>query len=137
MSRAEREELHEARRDTELRTLERRSYDYLYQSKPGGFTSAIQAIEPYLARPRAIQSAWLYLYLAAAYGQKHAYEQERHNLDAAEDAKREAINAVRQALRLDQGTRPILQQLYLGADPNENDLASLKDDPALNELLGT
>jgi hypothetical protein len=136
LSRAEREEQHEALKEADLRALERRAYEYLYQPKPGGFTSAIQSIEGYLRRPRAVQSAWLCLYLAAAYGQKHAWDQQHGTPEEVEQARENAVRAVRQALELDPGTRPILQQLYRGTDPNEDDLVTLQGEETLEQLLG-
>jgi hypothetical protein len=139
LSRAERDEevqRREAERDSELRALERRAYDFLYEAPPGGFTRAIEAIESYHAGRGSLQSPWLWLYLAAAYGQKHRFEMERDRRAEADEARDRARAAVAQALKLDSGTKPILQQLYRGNDAGENDLASLRGDPRLDELLG-
>ena len=138
LTRAEREEAvrkREVEKDDELRILERRVYDYLYQAPPGGFTRAIEAIEAYHGKPGSLRSAWLWTYLACAYGQKHASEKKRTGQD--DPTLRERVReAVVQALSLDAGVRPILEQVYRGADPNEDDLASLKPDEQLERLLG-
>lgn len=138
LSRAEREEeirKREAERNAELSALERQEYNHLYEAPPGGFTRAIEAIEAYYGKQGSLQSAWLWLYLAAAYGQKHRYCDRQGHQEEAEQARNRARDAVERALSLDPGTKPILQQLYQGDDPNENDLASLRGDPRLEELL--
>jgi hypothetical protein len=139
LSRAEREE--EVRKrlvedEVELRAVERQAYERLYEGPPGGFTRAIEVIETYHNKPGSLRSPWLWVYLAAAYGQKHSYETTAGHLESAQTAKEHAIPAVEEALRLGAETRPILQQLYRGSDPNENDLASLQGDERLDTLLG-
>lgn len=136
LSRSEREELVQSRQvehEAALRSLERQAYDLLYE--PGGYTRAIELIEKYLSSPNALPSPWLWLYLAAAYGQRHADEIKNGNIDAANATKEKVIHAVQEALRLNPGTKPILQQLYEGKSPGEDDLVSLKGDPRLDELL--
>src|SRR5712691_3497516 len=100
LSRAEREEAvqqREVEREAALRALEQRAYDFLYQSPPGGYTRAIEAIE---AQPRSLRTPWLWLYLASAYGQRHAEEQKAGNEDAARVTREKVVEAVREALRL-------------------------------------
>jgi hypothetical protein len=138
LSRAEREEevkRREAERDAEVEALERRAYDYLYEAPPGGFTRAIEAIEAYHAGRGSRQSPWLWVYLAAAYGQKHRYELSQQRPAAAEEVRTQVYAAVKQALELDSRTKRTLQQLYAGEDGGENDLASLKPDERLDAWL--
>lgn len=129
--RAEREEESQGR-EAALRALEGQVYDSLYQ--PGGFGRAIEDIQAYQGKPGALPSPRLWLYLASAYGQKHAAER---GLDdaSADEARRKAVEAAREALRLDPGQAGVLRQLYEGQDPREDDLASLKPDATLDELL--
>jgi hypothetical protein len=139
LTRAEREEEVQRRqveREAELHSTERRAYDALYQKPPGGYTRAIEAIETYHAKRDSLRSPWLWAYLAAAYGQKHADEKKENNADGMTAAKDKAVAAVEEALRLGAETRPLLVALFRGADPNENDLASLQDDGRMKELLG-
>ena len=139
LSRAEREEQvqkREVEKEAALRALERQAYDFLYQASPGGYTRAIDAIETHHATPGSLRSAWLWLYLASAYGQRHADETNAGNKTAADATREKAVLAVQEALRLNPGTRPILEQLYRGKDVNENDLATLKPDPRLEAALG-
>jgi hypothetical protein len=137
LSRAEREEeikKLEVEKEADLRIVEQAAYEALYESPPNGFRRAIEIIEAY-HKPGSLRSAWLWLYLAAAYGQSHAFHQSAGNQAEADAAKEKAVGAVQEALRLNPGTQPILAQLYLGKDPNENDLQSLKGDPRLDKLL--
>jgi hypothetical protein len=119
-----------------LRALEAQTYANLYEPRPGGFTRAIQAIDDHISQPQAVTSPQLWLYRAAAYGQKHAFEKSRHNEQQSREARDAVVASVREALRRDPGTRPILKQLYEGKDERENDLYTLKGDPELEELLG-
>jgi hypothetical protein len=142
LSRAEREEHtrqlraeRQVEEEAELRALERRAYDHLYEPEPGGFTRAIEAIEAYQNKRDALPSPWLWLYLAAAYGQKHRFEQEQDRREEAERAREKARVAAQNAVNMNPSTRPILERLYRGIDPNENDLASLQRDDVLDQLL--
>ena len=116
-----------------LRALEDRAYQYLYEPPPGGYTRAINEIEAHHAKEGAPRSGELWMYLASAYGQRHADETREGNERAAQATKERAIAAVREALTLNPSTRPILEQMYRTTDASENDLATLR--PALDEVL--
>jgi tetratricopeptide (TPR) repeat protein len=108
--------------------------------KPRGFEDSIKAGEELLTLPDAAQDAWAHLWLAAAYGQKHAsLRTGSAAADTAEQSKqrKRAVEEVRKALEIDPGVKPILQGLY---DPqyrigNDDDLDSLRPDPDLDALL--
>lgn len=139
LSRAERDEedqRREVEEERDMRAVQSDAYEALYQGAPGGFTRAIDLIEKYHDKPGSLRSGWLWTYLAAAYGQKHKYEKDAGHSDAANAVKQKAVTAVEEALRLDPGTKPVLQQIYRGSDENENDLKTLQGDERLDQLLG-
>ncbi|MEQ1727133.1 MAG: hypothetical protein ABL982_02030 [Vicinamibacterales bacterium] len=138
LSRAESEEAarkQQAADQAELNAILRQAYGALYEAPPMGFAKTISTIEGYHEKPGSRRTPWLWTYLAAAYGQKHAYESSAGHGDVAELARTRAVEAVDEALRLGSETRPILEQLYHGRDAGENDLASLRGDSRLDELL--
>ena len=138
LSRAEREEqMHkeEAELQSDLKALQRRAYDYLYQPEPGGFTRAIEELEAYQNKPGSTPNGTLSMYLAAAYGQKHAFEKGLGHADKLQELRDGAVSAVREALRLAPDTRPIIEQLYRGKHETENDLSTLHPDEELEALL--
>jgi len=137
LSRAEREEevrKREVEKDAALRAVEGAAYTALYEPEPAGFTRAIEMIEQHLAKPGARASGQLYLQLASAYGQKHAFVKKTEGNDAALKLVPKVVDAVGETLRRSPELRPTLVQLYRGDDPKEDDLATLK--PSLDELLG-
>jgi hypothetical protein len=138
LTRAEREELSQKRaieQQEELRTLSKQVYGDLYEVPPGGFMRAIDAVEKYHSAPGSQRSPWLWMYLAAAYGQKHAYDTGKGDEAGALRARDGARKAVREALASGPEALSILQQLYRGDVPGEDDLVTLKGDSVLDELL--
>jgi len=116
----------------------------LYEPSPTGFEKAIGMIEQLDEKSR---SAAVEIYLAAAYGQKYAYD--RDKLKAAEDVLKSdrdhALNAVRRALQLDSASKVTLQFLWNPKDESkmkdeslaiEDDLEDFFNDPDFKALLG-
>jgi len=120
----------------ELRDVERKAYDHLYEAAPEGFENAISTIRNYLGKPGSRESGWLWTYLAAAYGQKYSYEKQQGRDRDALITGGLAVDAVKKAVSLDPGSKDILGRLLSGDDPSENDLADLKDNAELKRLLG-
>lgn len=139
LSRAEREEAvrkKEAEIEAQLGSVATQAYAALYEAPPEGFERAIKLLESYLDKPTAMKTPMLFVYLASAYGQKHAYLLAANRRVEADAIKEKAIAAVEDALRRGPETKGLLMQLYRGADPSENDLVSLQGDGRLEELLG-
>lgn len=108
----------------------------------GGYDEAI-AMGLRLAKdPGARKASRLWLYLASAYGQRHAalIGASPQDQDAIAKARQGALEAVQEALRLDRANN--LEDLRKVWDPNaakpaeENDLESLYDDSEFRVLLG-
>lgn len=113
----------------------------LYLEPPEGFDGAIQAGESFLGQeghPKD-EDGNIFAYLACAYGQRYAYRKaNKASTGELEQLKKAVIDNVREALkRAADEWRPKLRQF---ANPpvgsRDDDLASLKDDPQLRELLG-
>jgi hypothetical protein len=114
-------------------------YNALYDPAPQGFARAIDKGEA-LARDRegGPKSASLHLWLAAAYGQKYAFEK---NQNASEDVlapiRAKALAEAKAAIDIDRAVRPTLQALWNPAPGAEDDdLAVFKDDAEFRTLLG-
>jgi hypothetical protein len=143
LSHAEREEeaqKREIEKEKERRALEERAYEDLYQPPPVGFSRVIESIEAHRDKPGAVMTPHLWLYLASAYGQKHAAEHpggeaQARDAQLADDTRQKAVAAAREAARLDPTTVRTIKLLYEGKDEQENDLASLKPDPDLDALV--
>jgi hypothetical protein len=110
-----------------------------------GYDDSITAGEQLLNDPTAASDAWNHLWLAAAYGQKHAAEKAAAGANptaaqqnALEGLRARAVAEASRAVELDAGVKPILRGLY---DPrfrigNDDDLDSLRPDNTLDSLLG-
>jgi hypothetical protein len=97
-----------------------------------------------LAGPEPAQDAWVHVWLASAYGQKHATEKAaagekptEEQTTALADLRSRAVEQVKKALELDPGVKPVLRGLY---DPahrigNDDDLDSLRPDKDLDSML--
>jgi hypothetical protein len=76
------------------------------------------------------------MYLACAYGQRHAYERPVKGSETDSMLRERVRNAANRAIQLNSGARNILIQTYKGGNPGEDDLASLKPDEVLEKILG-
>jgi hypothetical protein len=110
----------------------------------GGHDTAIAIGEGLVAnfKEAAQMSGRLWLYLASAYGQRHAFQKDDPTIDdeAREETHQKVLEAVRKALQIDPAAnRPILQLLWdkncKTKPPDENDLESLYEDNVLKDLL--
>jgi hypothetical protein len=107
----------------------------------GGYDEAIDIGKRLADDPEAKKSSRLWLYLASAYGQRHAalLGATPRDKEAVAAARQGALEAVQEALRLDRAKNE--EDLRKVWDPNaakpaeENDLESLYDDSAFVALL--
>lgn len=109
-----------------------------------GYDDAIAAGEQLLAGPEPSPDPWVHLWLAAAYGQKHAVEKAAAGAAPSEAQNQEldklrsrAVEEVKKALDLDPKIKGTVRGLY---DPayrigNDDDLDSLRPDEALDSML--
>ena len=114
-------------------------YHALYEPPPGGFQKAISVGEELLRRPGQEKNAMLHAWLAAAYGQQHAYEQSRGASEAElQSIKNKVVREINTAIAAEPRTRDLLRSLWK-PQPNaeDRDLESFPpDDPDLTRLLG-
>jgi len=116
----------------------------LYDQRPQGFERAIRYAREYLdrfvegVREPAQVDANLYAYLAAALGQKYAWDKSKHGGRDADVLARRALEAAGAAIELEPAWRDTLRALaYPAPGSDEDDLAALaKDSPELRQLLG-
>jgi hypothetical protein len=112
----------------------------LYMDPPESFDRTIQSGESFLSQeghPKP-DDGNVFAYLACAYGQKYAHllanKATKEQLDAA---RQKVLSSVQAALERSPEWKPRLRQF---ANPpvgsNDDDLAALKDDPDLRQLLG-
>lgn len=118
----------------ELLKVEHAAFNSLFREPPEGFNNAISAIAAYQGKPGALQSPNLWLYLACAYGQKHGH-MKNADADAAAEARKSAIDAVSRTLQMRPGMRDLIQTSYEGKNLDQDDLASLKPDEELEQML--
>ena len=104
----------------------------LYRPKPQGFTEAIRLAENQLRLESTNSSdlGKLYGYLACAYGQKYAFEQDnRENATVLRQTADQAYDAAAKMIEHDPSRRSWLRALFDEKDPNfiksENDLVAL------------
>ncbi|MBR0715069.1 M48 family metallopeptidase [Bradyrhizobium liaoningense] len=109
----------------------------LYEDPPEGFRKAIRIGQRLAQQPSAATNGNLHVWLACAYGQQHAYEQAHQNPTLADEARKNVVQEVEAALKVDPAAKALLYSLWQPA-PNsqENDLASISNgDPDLLRLL--
>ena len=102
---------------------------YLYTDPPGGFQTSLNYLDKALAMPTGSR-ARLYFYQAAANGQRYKWLTEiQADETRREEARKNALNAAKQAVTLDLGMRDRLWDI--ARDPNavDNDLSVLANDP--------
>jgi hypothetical protein len=111
------------------------TYVALYQPEPDGFTQAIFYGTAYIAEPTNLPSAVIWVNPAAAYGQQARWIKAHDgHIDAL--VRSRALDAAREAIRLDPGEKAFLASLLQGDRPGEDDLAVFKDDNEFRQLLG-
>jgi hypothetical protein len=99
----------------------------------GGYERSIAIGEALLNRPIAASEPWIHIWLACAYGQKHAAlkrQQPPAQTTEIDAVRQKAVQEVDRALTLDPGLKPTVRGL-LDPAAADNDLASLADDPTL------
>lgn len=113
----------------------------LYDKAPGGFTRTIELARGFLERSRGAQDprdADLYGYLACAYGQQYRWAAaEQASAAELQEIRDRAVAAVSRALALDPQWKPRLRKLA-APEPgsSEDDLAALRNDEELKQILG-
>ncbi len=111
----------------------------LYQPPPGGYEQAIREARAFLRNPANERNATIWMYLACAYGQKHADLQMTATGAELGRLAQGAIDAVRRARRYDPDLKDAMRALWDPNDENhiegENDLQSFHDNARLRELF--
>lgn len=107
--------------------------------EPDGYDETIKLSAAAPSEARELADYWFYL--AAAFGQKHAATRAR-DPDSPEllGLRDNVLDCARRAIALDAGARQRLRELAFPATsthPQDDDLQSLSDDPAIRELLGS
>jgi hypothetical protein len=128
--------------ETKLLYYERLTYTALYEPEPTGFLKAIGYARRYLKEEPQRTSGRLFVNLACAFGQQYDWEKKHDNrAQALKEIRQSALDAVREALRLDPGSKNVLKLVW---DPKaskmsdeENDLEVFYEDPEFQALLGT
>jgi hypothetical protein len=127
-------------------------YLNLYKYSQEGFRKAIAKLEELLKSDAQKTNPALWTYLAAAHGQAYAWEDEhRQNSDPKKreilaEHRDRALQAVKEALKLGDAWKPILQVMWdknhqikkqNGMGKDEDDLEVFYDDKEFRELLGS
>lgn len=111
---------------------------YLYEAPPNGFEKALELGKTLEASSTLPHTSWLYVLLAAAFGQKYRFLNTPDSPEAKE-ARSEALRYVKKALDADSRWKALLQQLWdpttFKSDPTDNDLELFKNDPDFKALL--
>ncbi|MBI1903734.1 MAG: hypothetical protein HYS13_21740 [Planctomycetia bacterium] len=115
------------------------TFNSLYEPPPDGFVRAIQHGLDFLQRLG--DDARIHMYIAAAYGQKHRWNQEQGApQDIVQQDRAKSLEHARKAVQLDPSTKLVLRELWdpssPGKDPAENDLERFYGDPEFTALLG-
>ncbi|GLH75722.1 hypothetical protein SSBR45G_06300 [Bradyrhizobium sp. SSBR45G] len=126
--------------DPEL--LRRDLFVSLYLRPPDSFNRAIQIAARLLALPSGMNDPRVYLWLAAAQGQRAAYYKERDH-DEYDEAYADALNAVRKVVELEpdpagscrRALRGMLDPAREGTPAEDNDLEIFKGDPEFEKLI--
>lgn len=98
---------------------------------PDGFTDASKYGEEYVRDHRNLPSAEMWMNLACAYGQQAKATSDPNQLSTIRE---KALEAVRNAVKLDPNTVQTLREQLLGQPP-ENDLAAFSNDPEFRQAL--
>ena len=122
--------------DPDLRRKIHESLTYvaLHQPEPDGFTQAIFYGQDYTAVTSNLPSAVICVNLAAAYGQQARWTKP-HDGHVDPPVRSQALNAAREAIKLDPSQKAFLASLLRGDREGEDDLAVFKDDEEFRELL--
>lgn len=111
----------------------------LHRPPPGGYERAIREARAFLRDPANERNGTIWMYLARAYGQKHAALQASAPSVELRRLAQNALEAVRRARREEPDLKDAMRALW---DPNdeshiegENDLQSFYDDPRLRDLF--
>jgi hypothetical protein len=110
-------------------------FNALYLPAPGGFEKAIEVGE---AVEREKRTASLEAYLASAYGQKYAWEQDLGGTpESLSRSRSEAFSHAQRAIELDATWRDVLRA-FLDPRPGalDDDLAAFRNDPEFRKLVG-
>ncbi len=126
--------------DTRRKIFESLTYLLLYEPSPRGFTEAIACGETYTTDTRNLPSATVWINLAAAWGQRAAWESERNGGQIDRTVAEKAFNAIQESIRLDPGAKDFLAGL-MNPSPQqqaagENDLIAFRNEPRFRALLG-
>lgn len=115
------------------------AYVSLYLKPPKGFETSIYYGEKAVSQPNHAGNVWLWVNLAAAYGQQATFIKEKGDSPESFSAARSnALRAIRQALSLDVHTLATFQKLIQKNFPKpveENDLEVFENDPEFRKLL--
>jgi hypothetical protein len=106
----------------------------------GRYERSVAIGEQLLNRPVAAREPWIHIWLACAYGQKHAALKQQTPPAGTSDidsARNKVVQEVDRALTLDPTLKSYLRTLYDPAQTKngDNDLTSLYPDPAIDKLL--
>ena len=125
---------------------EQLSYNYLYQAPPDGYTKALRLALKFIDEEGPDSSARIWANLAFAYGQQfewvsdHEKDEEKKSSLLAQ-SRRNALDAINQALRLEPRMIGVLRMVWDPNDPTkisaeEDDLEVFHDDEEFKKLLG-
>ena len=106
----------------------------------GRYDRSIAIGEQLLSRPVAAREPWIHVWLACAYGQRHAALKRQSPPAAAADidaVRNKVVQEVDRALTLDPTLKSYFRTLYDPAqtENDDDDLTSLFADPAIDKLL--
>ena len=130
------EKVHSRTRALDVRVTEGEMFKALYEPAPGGFERVIELGE-FFVKQNPDASAEVWGYLAAAYGQSYRWEMQHANGKEVLDTLRaKALDAVRRAVALNPGAKPVLAMLWR-PEPGtpEDDLEPFRDDPEFEKTL--
>jgi len=114
-------------------------YNLLYA--PGGYKEAVRAATEYIASPANPASGRVWAYLSAAYGQQYTEDKQNGVMgDALSATEKKALEAVKEALRLDPRLKSLLRTLWDPTDTTkladeENDLEVFHGSAEFKKLL--
>lgn len=125
---------------------EQLSYNYLYQDPPDGYTKAIRLALKFIDEEGPDSSARIWTNLAFAYGQQYKWvsdheKDEQRKTSLLVLSRRKALDAIKQALRLEPKMLGLLRMVWDPDDPTkisaeEDDLEIFFDDAEFKKLLG-